>query len=94
MIEPTESEPKEELDLFIEAMKSMAEEVEEDPQFVLDAPHNTRISRLDETLLRGSRCCGGHRKRVACAKCVPSREREGAKSPPLLCTPINLPHGI
>jgi glycine dehydrogenase subunit 2 len=50
MIEPTESEPKEELDLFIEAMKSIAEEVEEDPQFVLDAPYNTRISRLDETL--------------------------------------------
>src|SRR6266481_5590797 len=49
MIEPTESEPKEELDLFIEAMRSIAEEVEEDPQFVLDAPHNTRISRLDET---------------------------------------------
>src|SRR5216684_936034 len=49
MIEPTESESKEELDLFIEAMKSIAEEVEEDPQFVLDAPHNTRISRLDET---------------------------------------------
>jgi glycine dehydrogenase subunit 2 len=35
MIEPTESEPKEELDLFIEAMKSDAEEVEEDPKFVL-----------------------------------------------------------
>jgi len=35
---------------FIEAMKSIAEEVEEDPQFVLEAPHNTRISRLDETL--------------------------------------------
>ena len=50
MIEPTESEPKEELDLFIEAMKSIAEEVEEDPQFVLDAPHNTRIARLDDTL--------------------------------------------
>jgi glycine dehydrogenase subunit 2 len=49
MIEPTESEPLEELDLFIEAMKSIAEEVEEDPQYVLGAPHNTRISRLDET---------------------------------------------
>ena len=49
MIEPTESEPKEELDLFIEAMKSIAEEVEEDPQTVLDAPHSTRVSRLDET---------------------------------------------
>ena len=49
MIEPTESEPKEELDLFVEAMKSIAEEVEEDAQFVLGAPHNTRVSRLDET---------------------------------------------
>jgi glycine dehydrogenase subunit 2 len=48
MIEPTESEPKEELDLFIEAMKSIAQEVEEDSKTVLDAPHNTRVSRLDE----------------------------------------------
>ena len=32
MIEPTESESKEEMDLFIEAMKSIAEEVEENPQ--------------------------------------------------------------
>jgi glycine dehydrogenase subunit 2 len=50
MIEPTESEPKEELDLFIEAMKSIAEEVEEDPKIVLDAPHSTRVSRLDEVV--------------------------------------------
>src|ERR1039457_7171127 len=49
MIEPTDSESKEEMDLFIEAMKSIAEEVEEDPQTVLDAPHSTRVSRLDET---------------------------------------------
>jgi len=35
--------------LFIEAMKSIAEEVEEDPQTVLDAPYSTRVSRLDET---------------------------------------------
>src|ERR1700691_1614395 len=49
MIEPTESESIEEMDLFIEAMKSIAEEVEEDPQTVLDAPHSTRVSRLDET---------------------------------------------
>jgi glycine dehydrogenase subunit 2 len=48
MIEPTESEGREELDLFVEAMKSIAQEVEEDPQAVLDAPHTTRVSRLDE----------------------------------------------
>jgi glycine dehydrogenase subunit 2 len=49
MIEPTESESKEELDLFIEAMKAIAKEVEEEPETVLSAPHSTRVSRLDET---------------------------------------------
>src|SRR5436305_1354927 len=49
MIEPTESESKEEMDLFIEAMKSIAEEAEDDPETVLNAPHSTRVSRLDET---------------------------------------------
>jgi glycine dehydrogenase subunit 2 len=49
MIEPTESEDKTEMDLFIDAMKSIAQEVEEDPKTVLDAPHTTRVSRLDET---------------------------------------------
>ena len=48
MIEPTESASKEELDQFIEAMRAVAEEVEEDPEFVLKAPHTTRVSRLDE----------------------------------------------
>ena len=48
MIEPTESASKEELDEFIEAMRAVAEEVEEDPEFVLKAPHSTRVSRLDE----------------------------------------------
>jgi glycine dehydrogenase subunit 2 len=49
MIEPTESESKEELDLFIEAMRLIAKEVEEEPATVLSAPHSTRVSRLDET---------------------------------------------
>ncbi|HTV15504.1 MAG TPA: aminomethyl-transferring glycine dehydrogenase subunit GcvPB [Acidobacteriaceae bacterium] len=49
MIEPTESESREELDLFIDAMRQIAREVEENPQVVLDAPHSTRVSRLDET---------------------------------------------
>jgi len=48
MIEPTESASKEELDEFIEAMRAVAEEVEEDPEFVLKAPYTTRVSRLDE----------------------------------------------
>jgi glycine dehydrogenase subunit 2 len=48
MIEPTESESLEELDLFIAAMRSIAREVEETPELVKTAPHSTRVSRLDE----------------------------------------------
>jgi len=48
MIEPTESESLEELNLFIEAMRSIAREVEENPELVKTAPHSTRVSRLDE----------------------------------------------
>jgi len=48
MIEPTESESVEELDLFIDAMRSIAREVEETPEMVKTAPHSTRVSRLDE----------------------------------------------
>jgi glycine dehydrogenase subunit 2 len=48
MIEPTETESKEELDLFIDAMISIAKEIEENPQLVLKAPHNTRTRRVDE----------------------------------------------
>ncbi|HUB29054.1 MAG TPA: aminomethyl-transferring glycine dehydrogenase subunit GcvPB [Terracidiphilus sp.] len=48
MIEPTESESVEELDLFVEAMRSIAEEVEQSPELVKTAPHSTRVSRLDE----------------------------------------------
>jgi len=48
MIEPTESESLEELDLFIAAMRSIAKEVEETPDLVKTAPHSTRVSRLDE----------------------------------------------
>jgi glycine dehydrogenase subunit 2 len=48
MIEPTETESKDELDLFIDAMISIAKEVETDPQMVKSAPHHTRIGRVDE----------------------------------------------
>ena len=48
MIEPTETEGKLELDLFIEAMISIAKEVETDPHTVKNAPYGTRTSRVDE----------------------------------------------
>jgi glycine dehydrogenase subunit 2 len=49
MIEPTETESKETLDAFIDAMIQIAKEVEENPEMVQDAPHTTVIKRLDET---------------------------------------------
>jgi glycine dehydrogenase subunit 2 len=48
MIEPTESESQEECDFFIDAMRSIANEAEKNPELVRTAPHNTRIGRLDE----------------------------------------------
>jgi glycine dehydrogenase subunit 2 len=49
MIEPTETESKETLDEFIDAMIQIAREAEENPEIVQEAPHRTVISRLDET---------------------------------------------
>jgi len=48
MIEPTESESKEILDAFIEAMKKIAEEVKTNPEVVKSAPQHTPVGRLDE----------------------------------------------
>ncbi len=48
MIEPTETESKLEIDQFVEAMISIAGEVETEPQLVKSAPHGTRTSRVDE----------------------------------------------
>jgi glycine dehydrogenase subunit 2 len=50
LIEPTETESKETLDQFIEVMKLIASEAEEDPDLLLNAPHNTPNTRLDEAL--------------------------------------------
>jgi len=48
LIEPTESVGHHELDQFIDAMRSIAKEAMEDPNLLLNAPHSTRIGRLDE----------------------------------------------
>lgn len=49
MIEPTETESKETLDDFIEVMRTIAAEAAQDPDILHGAPHNTPISRPDET---------------------------------------------
>lgn len=48
LIEPTESVGRADLDAFIQAMKDIDAEANSDPQLVIDAPHSTRIGRLDE----------------------------------------------
>ena len=48
MIEPTETESRERLDEFIEAMRSIAREAQQDPDKVKNAPHSTVIVRVDE----------------------------------------------
>ncbi len=48
MIEPTETESKETLDEFINILLEISREVDETPQKVLDAPHKTPVSRIDE----------------------------------------------
>ncbi len=49
MIEPTETESKETIDAFIDAMIDIAARVKSDPDSITSAPKTTPVSRLDET---------------------------------------------
>jgi len=49
LIEPTETETKQTLDEFVEALANIKREAHEDPEMVKAAPHLTRLRRLDET---------------------------------------------
>ncbi|HET9932369.1 MAG TPA: aminomethyl-transferring glycine dehydrogenase subunit GcvPB, partial [Polyangiaceae bacterium] len=48
MVEPTETESKQTLDAFIEAMVQILAEAEREPELLLKAPHLTQLGRLDE----------------------------------------------
>ncbi len=50
MIEPVETESRETLDRFCEAMLAIADEAEKEPEKVQRAPHTTELGRLDEVL--------------------------------------------
>jgi glycine dehydrogenase subunit 2 len=50
MIEPTETEPKETLDAFADAMLEIAREAAERPEVLKEAPHARPVKRLDEVL--------------------------------------------
>ncbi len=48
MVEPTETESKEDLEAFAEAIRQIAREAEEEPELLTSAPHTMPVSRLDE----------------------------------------------
>ena len=48
MIEPTETEAKETLDAFCDAMLAIAREAAEEPELLKEAPHHRPVGRLDE----------------------------------------------
>ena len=59
MIEPTETESKEDIDLFIDALKAIAGEAMEDPGKLRQSPTRCKVKRLDETAAARRRCLAG-----------------------------------
>jgi len=59
MIEPTETESKEEIDQFVEAFKAIVNEATEDPDLLHDAPRQCKVRRLDEVTAARKPCLAG-----------------------------------
>jgi len=59
MIEPTETESKEDIDRFIDAMKRIAREARDNPELLHEAPHKSKVRRLDETTAARKPCLAG-----------------------------------
>lgn len=59
MIEPTETESKEDLDLFVEALKAVAAEAHDDPQLLHSAPTRCKVKRMDEVEAARHPCLSG-----------------------------------
>jgi len=59
MIEPTETESKEDIDAFIAALKAVAQEARDNPDLLRRAPHNCKVKKLDETRAARHPCLQG-----------------------------------
>jgi glycine dehydrogenase subunit 2 len=59
MIEPTETESKDTIDLFIEACQAIAKEATENPDMLRKAPYQSKLRRLDETAAARKPCLAG-----------------------------------
>ncbi len=56
MIEPTETESKDTLDYFLEALIQITNEAKNTPELLTSAPHRTAVSRIDEALAARAPC--------------------------------------
>ena len=59
MIEPTETESKEDIDRFIEALRAIVAEARENPELLKSAPGLPKVRRLDETAAARKPCLTG-----------------------------------
>jgi len=59
MVEPTETESKEDIDQFVEAFKSIVDEARQDPELLHQAPRRCKVRRLDETTAARKPCLAG-----------------------------------
>jgi len=59
MVEPTETESKEDIDQFIDAVKAIAKEAKQDPETLKKAPFLTKVTRLDEVAAARKPCLRG-----------------------------------
>lgn len=59
MIEPTETESREDIDLFISALKTIAQEAKDDPEKLKNAPSHCKVKRLDEVAAARRPCLAG-----------------------------------
>ena len=59
MVEPTETESKEDIDQFSSAVKAIAKEAQENPEKLKKAPHKTKVTRLDEVAAARKPCLRG-----------------------------------
>ena len=59
MIEPTETESKEDIDQFVEAFKAIVNEARKDPDLLHDAPRRCKVRRLDEVTAARKPCLAG-----------------------------------
>jgi glycine dehydrogenase subunit 2 len=59
MVEPTETESKQDIDQFIDAVKAIAGEAQSDPEKLKNAPFLTKVTRLDEVTAARKPCLKG-----------------------------------